>query len=36
MANASMAGGMDSGARTVNTPQAVATPLPPRNLSQTG
>ena len=30
------AGGIASGVSTVKTPQAVATPLPPRNRSQTG
>ena len=30
------AGGTASGASTVKTPQAVATPLPPRNRSHTG
>ena len=30
------AGGSASGVSTENTPHAVATPLPPRNLSQIG
>ena len=34
--NTASAGGTASGVRIENTPQAVATPLPPRNRSQTG